>query len=191
MICLSCLEDGEHHHDASASISVAPITPPRSWALVQKRDAGLREVARFDAAYFFGCAPSTRLLEGVRRSSLELGHYLFQAQWSPTTTPPSWRKVHEDALVDFALDGVYAPLHPQTRKELDEGVCRTVVVGAGVRALTIVAWWDRSVDTRPGSNSAVIISGKHDGPTALAAGKAMFPWAFDRMAFPLVAEVRR
>lgn len=46
---------------------------------------------------------------------------------------------------------------------------------------TIAAWWDRSGDSRPGSNAAVIVRGQVDYATAMARGREAFPHEFARM----------
>ena len=52
---------------------------------------------------------------------------------------------------------------------------------------TALAWWDRSQDTRPGSNSAIFVASPDIGPeAALALGRKQFPWVFKRMKFELV-----
>lgn len=46
---------------------------------------------------------------------------------------------------------------------------------------TIAAWWDRTGDSRPGSNAAVIVRGRVDYATAMARGREAFPREFARM----------
>lgn len=51
---------------------------------------------------------------------------------------------------------------------------------------TCVAWWDRSADTRGASCSALVLRGEHSAGAVIEAGRAAFPWAFERMRFALV-----
>lgn len=51
-----------------------------------------------------------------------------------------------------------------------------------------LAWWDRSADTRPGSCSAVAAVTAGSPEELLAAARASFPWAFERMSFSLVVQ---
>lgn len=45
---------------------------------------------------------------------------------------------------------------------------------------TCLAWWDRTVDTRPGSCSAFVARGTHDYTSMLALLTEKFPWVARR-----------
>ncbi len=50
---------------------------------------------------------------------------------------------------------------------------------------TCIAFWDRSVDTRFGSNSAFLAEGDYDFTTMLALFKEKFPEVFSRFKYEL------
>lgn len=54
--------------------------------------------------------------------------------------------------------------------------------------VTIIAFWDRSVDKRPGSCSAFALKGKLSFFDARATAKQHFPWVFARFKFEVVQE---
>jgi hypothetical protein len=47
---------------------------------------------------------------------------------------------------------------------------------------TVVAWWDRSVDQRRGSNSALLMRGTHDFHAVLLAAGESFPELLPRFS---------
>jgi hypothetical protein len=51
---------------------------------------------------------------------------------------------------------------------------------------TCIAFWDRSVDTRQGSNSAFLAEGDYDFPIMLGLFKEKFPEVVSRFKFELV-----
>lgn len=57
------------------------------------------------------------------------------------------------------------------------GYTLTVIDG-----FTILAWWDRTGDSRPNSNSALIMQGEHSAETMFRVGRADFPEIFQRQA---------
>lgn len=120
--------------------------------------ASTDEAAPVPDVVFFGC---------MRGQS---GHF-----WSDSTF---------ERREPFGIDGVFAPRKAGGREEAPQGVCRVVLV----RGHTVVAWWDRSQDTRGGCNSALVARGVHSFASMVAAGKVKFPWAFERMKFALVEE---
>ncbi len=96
----------------------------------------------------------------------EAGHYLFIS--NGTSIYGEWHKW-------VALrDGMLAPVF-----------CRE----AGKALLhhydgfTIIAFWDYSVDTRPGSNSMFIMPGTKDFYGALEIANSYFPQVFKRFSF--------
>lgn len=54
------------------------------------------------------------------------------------------------------------------------------------RDYTILSFWDRSGDHRPGSNSAFILKGDLLLPSAIATAKAVFPQRWSLITFSLI-----
>lgn len=108
---------------------------------------------------------------GVNLSG-ELGHYLFR---------PGMRSVNQHSLPgNFpcrpdALDG---GLLPQNKDEIEGRVSWWRTQG-----WTILAFWDRSGDSRGNSNSAFVIRGEMFIDDALDLAKEAFPEVFARMKF--------
>jgi hypothetical protein len=105
---------------------------------------------------FFGCLKSK-------------GHFLYHPREGQV-----WG-YRESGLPDkllHSLDGTFCP--PET--ELQRYLVSTVP------PFTIISWWDRSVDQRPGSNSNFIFKGFGDASPQylLTAAKAAFPEVFAR-----------
>jgi hypothetical protein len=84
---------------------------------------------------------------------------------------PGWRHVPSrcvpDSLQPTRLDGQLAPKDPHQR----EGRARL----HHLDGWTVVAWWDRSVDTRMNSNSALLVRGTHSFAAVLLAAADAFP----------------
>lgn len=78
------------------------------------------------------------------------------------------------------LDGTLLPDGPQR-----EGLAQ-LVHGDG---WTVLAFWDRSADPRPNSNSAFLLRGRHDFPTAVSLARHAFPAIWRRFDFPVVLAV--
>lgn len=79
---------------------------------------------------------------------------------------------------------------PFTAAQLDTLMCpKPERVGAAalhhVRGWTVLAWWDRSVDTRPGSNSAIFTCGEHDFGSMLRLLNDRFPTVAARQLVPI------
>lgn len=51
---------------------------------------------------------------------------------------------------------------------------------------TIVSFWDRSVDKRPGSNSAFLFADRRYFPGIIAIAKLQLPWFWERINFEVV-----
>ena len=104
---------------------------------------------------YFGCLTS--------------GHYLFDSKfhhiWS-SSSGIAWME---------RLDGV---LPPQKGEEIEGEACIHIIHG-----WTVIAFWDRSVDTRNKSNSIFFIPGIRTGEWALAEARKTFPSIFERFAF--------
>jgi hypothetical protein len=108
----------------------------------------------------------------------DVGHYL----WLPGMTH-SWA----GWFSKFAgkLDGV-----PPPRDTLDQGVASLHYLCAQrPDCVTALAFWDRSVDRRPGSNSVFFIPGRHVFDDALAAAREAFPQVFDRFEFEVTRDM--
>ena len=56
---------------------------------------------------------------------------------------------------------------------------------------TILSFWDRSVDTRPGSCSTFVLRGLHTCAETWALAQEGFPDVWERFAFPIVEPARR
>lgn len=100
----------------------------------------------------------------------ETGHYAFTQ---------TGRKYGRDEHWLSLLDGMFAPEGPEV-----EGVARL----HHLNGMTILAFWDRSVDSRYASNSAFVLKGKLAFDEALAEAKQRFPWVFARFKFEVVQE---
>lgn len=113
---------------------------------------------------YYGCGP------------LEKGHYWWQ-EWrmsrAEIATLPAW--VSEEA------DG---GLQPETQSRQQEGVVRV----HRADGWTALAWWDRSMDSRPNSCSVLAIKADMTFEEALGWGRQAFPWVFERMKFQLREE---
>jgi hypothetical protein len=58
--------------------------------------------------------------------------------------------------------------------------------GIGANGYTALAWWDHSVDTRPGSNSILFCpSARTSGDACLRGLEVFFPWVQARLPQPL------
>lgn len=95
------------------------------------------------------------------------GHYLFDS---------SLNHVGRHPLDHCMFDGVYPPQDIST-----EGVARCIEDGR----FTFLAFWDRSVDHRPGSNAAFIEGGSHSFDEMIELAKQEFPSVMARFKFPI------
>lgn len=109
-----------------------------------------------DDILFFGCYG-------------RVGHHL----WAPGGLHVPHARV-PDALRPNRLDGVLAP---KDERQLERRARLHHIDG-----WTVVAWWDRSVDTRMGSNSAFLMRGTHDFHAVLLAAGEAFPELLPRFA---------
>lgn len=84
------------------------------------------------------------------------------------------------------LDGRTAP--KRNRAELPQGHCSLSYTTGNDNdpPYTLVSFWDRSVDSRPGSNSIFAIPGELKFEEALVAINTNFQWVVSRFRFPLV-----
>lgn len=96
------------------------------------------------------------------------GHYTF----SETGRSVPWE-------LDRLLCRFDGKLPPQP--ELEKDLYRPVFSRLGGLRRSSIAWWDRSVDKRPGSNSVVFAPGLTiEAADMLAEAKRRFPWVFAR-----------
>ncbi len=111
--------------------------------------------------FYFGVSPGPNF-----------GHYLHPVSGSRSEAEKSLPfKVH---VLDSAL---LPPNLPQR-----EGV----VYRSYINGYTILSFWDRSGDSRPGSNSSFIIEGIIGAVEGLDVARNRFPDVFNRIKFELV-----
>jgi hypothetical protein len=73
--------------------------------------------------------------------------------------------------------------------EVDGGLCPAGKQVEGAASLhhedgwTALAFWDRSVDSRPGSNSVFLIEGEYDFESAVEVAREAFPQIWQRFKF--------
>jgi hypothetical protein len=109
-----------------------------------------------DKWIYFGCGDQS-------------GHYAFEEGTRYRSSDSSFA----------AFDGT---LPPQPERQLYVASFSRLG-GWGFSALS---WWDRSVDSRPGSNSTILAPSLTIEPdTMLAEAKRRFPWVFDRLPQPI------
>lgn len=109
--------------------------------------------------FYFGC------IRGA-------GHYLWQspgstiyARAAASHIPGANNKLFE------CLDGVFAP-----GGTTQQGVYQVSIIPP----VTIVAWHDYTVDSRPGSNSALVGYGYNSAEEIIEAAKKLFPGVMSR-----------
>lgn len=114
--------------------------------------------------YYFGCG-------------LEHGHYLFES----VAENPSicYRVPGYDQKWMLQSDGIFPP-----QPERDTILYKATM--CYLHGYTILSWWDRSVDHRPGSNSTLFLPKvfTFDGTGFFAASnlaQQLFPWVFARL----------
>jgi len=113
-------------------------------------------------ALYFGCWSST-------------GHYLFNSKGGSEHAQFHPAAKHIDGLLGDWVEDV------------PENLGRVHVIRFGVR-WTILAFWDRSVDSRGGSHSSFIFKGAVPAAEAMAKAKELFPHVFARAKFPIALE---
>ena len=109
-----------------------------------------------------------------------IGHHLFgqdSQRWH------SYRD-QDRYLENLAqLDGMLAP---QDAKMLLKSDCPASLTRLGGWGYSALSWWDRSVDTRPGSNSIIFAPDMTIKATEIEAlGRKRFPWVFARLKVQL------
>lgn len=96
------------------------------------------------------------------------GHYLHDDKL---------RVIHHPRGLDFPVDPFILDgrLLPQTGEQ-PEGMSELWTN----EKWSILTFWDRSEDSRPGSNSSFVIEGRHDFRSTVAIAKHHFPVLFER-----------
>lgn len=123
--------------------------------------------------YYFGCW-------------MESGHYLWRAEGR------SARHGEDRVLPWPQLDGTLPPAdrrpvrkegsYPEVEREAPQGHAALHHKGGW----TAISFWDRSVDSRPGSSSTFFIRGLHTWDDAVRIAKAAYPRTWGRFKFPVV-----
>ena len=98
------------------------------------------------------------------------GHYLFREDGVRAYNLPDLFPV-----LPAALDSGFLP----PRLPQEEGLASL----AHVAGWTVLAFWDRSVDSRQGCNSAFVIPGTHEFHDARRIAQERFPWVWKRFSF--------
>ena len=84
-------------------------------------------------------------------------------------------------FISRKIDGGFCPDDPRQQ----EGVAKLTEVRINDRVFTVLAFWDRSVDARPGSHSTFIVEGKQDFVSAVRWISEAFPSVWNRFTFPI------
>ena len=120
------------------------------------------EVVSTERLWYFGCGPR------------DSGHYWWSAGGDTVRGGPP------NCPYAAAIDSGLCPARSEA-----EGVYRVSRCDNWV----VIAWWDRSQDTRPGSNSAIVLALSGIGiDRVLEMARRDFPWVFSRMKFELRPE---
>ena len=115
--------------------------------------------------YYFGCY-------------LRTGHHLYDRNYNV---------IHRDKHVPWAsqdgwlLDGGLIP---------DKNAPQGEAFVHRKNGWTVISFWDRSVDSRSGSNSGFIVHGEIPFHEALAKAKESFPAIFERFKFDICLSPR-
>jgi hypothetical protein len=121
-------------------------------------------------AFYFGCWKET-------------GHY-----WRNQNPHTSCRQIEKlvPGMIFRYIDGGFCPgairgKTDRTRPEVEGQAALHHIEG-----WTVLAFWDRSVDSRHSSNSAFVVVGRHDYTTMLEVAKRQFPDVLRRQKVPMV-----
>lgn len=117
------------------------------------------------SAYYFGCWQ-------------QVGHAFF-APGMLTVSP-------RDVAIPWDSYGIDGKLCPPGRGRGAANQQEGVAALHHKDGWTALAFWDRTVDTRGGSNSAFLLEGEHDYTAALALARETFPEVFARLRFEIV-----
>ena len=109
---------------------------------------------------YFGCANDS-------------GHFLYDGEWDKV----AWRDYKTVHPFGDAIDGEFTPLG-------------LVIEGSPAlhhtKGWTVLAWWDNSVDGRPGSHATFLAEGTWTFDQMLAEAKAKYPRTMARQRRPIV-----
>lgn len=119
--------------------------------------------------YYFGCGKH------------EAGHYWHKPGAVGIMRRPPGCPWGND--IDGGLAPSFAIWRARGRREAPQG--QALVAHAG--GWTALAYWDRSMDSRPGSNSAFAAEGDYSFDELLTAAKEQWPWVFERQRFEVVS----
>lgn len=130
--------------------------------------------------YFWGCWNDSK------------GHYL----WRPT--PTRYEQVRHNNLVPWQeIDGALTPGNrAKSLYAVQDNYVESCEQIEGAASLhhrdgwTALAWWDRSVDTRYGSNAALFAHGTHDFVAMMVLGRQHFPGVMARFRYEIVVVTR-
>lgn len=117
--------------------------------------------------FFFGCKGAA-------------GHYLHSRSGTVEYEKSPWGR-HLDTGILVSGADKYA--RPDTTPTQNYTVARK-------DGWTAIAFWDRSGDSRPNSNSAFLIAADVSDKELLAMARAQWPYIFARAGFPLNAKLR-
>jgi hypothetical protein len=112
--------------------------------------------------FFFGCRLGC------------LGHHLIGTDGLMASIAlPQIVKHVTGKLIDggFCID----PVSPHSQDREPEGLAKLTHLTIGLEDWTVLAWWDRSGDTRYASNSGLWMRGHHTYGWVLENGKKFFP----------------
>lgn len=143
-----------------ARLAMAPkgeVIPPLDPRAVHGFSVRIADRPRKD--YYFGCWNNS------------VGHYLYDTAGRLTRGAGV-------GITDSVLDTTFAPKGHDSQAE---GEARLVHFGS----VTILAFWDRSVDTRGNSNSAFVLEGVLDFAAACKQAQESFPKIWSRFKFPI------
>jgi hypothetical protein len=131
---------------------------------------------------FFGCRNESK------------GHYLFDRRMdTPRYPDPEGHGFLQGFRIipwNVNIDSGLAP-RTSSKSEAPNGVAgfhqNVAWVGApGEVVWSALAWWDNSVDTRPGSNCAFLVDRRCTPAELLAEARAAFPQIFARFKYEVV-----
>lgn len=103
------------------------------------------------------------------------GHYLHDIYGHVHEKTLGYKFPNDNCRFLGLLDAVYAPGTKQSEGEYQE---------TNVGNFKIVAWWDRSVDKRPGSNSALVGIGYENAEEMLNDAYKQYPSVMNRQERP-------
>lgn len=121
--------------------------------------------------YFFGCGNNQK------------GHYLFESDDRSTghTDPISDRYGINRRILGGMIDSSFAPANNEEQFKYQLSYVGTTKVDF----IKIVSWWDRTGDSRPGSNSSLIGIGYASAEDMVDDAYAIFPKTMGRMTRPV------